>query len=194
MRIIRSDRLLLVPVTPQNARVLWSVLQQPNLREYQDLPDVDAAAFESTVAQRPRVLEPAATGRFEWLVHFRLRECGNVAEPLGWVSLRISDRTPAVAEIGYSIVRAHRGRGIASEAVAALVEEGFDRGRLRCVRAYCVPENASSRRVLGRNGFEDDGVLPHGATVRGRPVDVIAYSLERQRWESLRTSPNSSAI
>ena len=32
--------------------------------------------------------------------------------------------------------------------------------RLRKIRAYCVPENAASRTVLDRVGFEEDGVLP----------------------------------
>lgn len=193
MRSIRSDRLQLVPVTPENSGVLWAVLQEPGLRDFQDLPDVDAAQFKRTVADRPRVLEPSAAGRFEWLVYFGLpgRETDS---PLGWVSLRISERTPTIAEIGYSVVREQRGRGIATEAVAALIGEGFGSARLRCVRAYCVPRNVSSRTVLTRNGFEDDGLLPHGATVQGQPVDVIAYSLQRERWESLRATSSSSAI
>ena len=113
MRSIRSDRLQLVPVTPENSGVLWAVLQEPGLRDFQDLPDVDAAQFQRTVADRPRVLEPSAAGRFEWLVYFGLpgRETDS---QLGWVSLRISERTPTIAEIGYSVVREQRGRGIAT--------------------------------------------------------------------------------
>jgi RimJ/RimL family protein N-acetyltransferase len=37
--------------------------------------------------------------------------------------------------------------------------------------------------VLARAGFEEDGVLPHGATVGGQPVDVLGYVLERAAWE-----------
>ncbi|MEO6835277.1 MAG: GNAT family N-acetyltransferase [Candidatus Tumulicola sp.] len=182
MKTIRSERLRLVPVKPDNAEVLWDVLQEPDLRDFQDLPDIDVAQFRRTVAGRPAVLEPSAPGRFEWLVYFDRPARGT--EPLGWVSLRISERTPTTAEIGYSIVRAHRGRGIATEAVAALVAEGFRRARLRRMRAFCVPGNVSSRAVLRRNGFEDEGIVPHGATVQGQPVDVIAHSLARERWES----------
>jgi ribosomal-protein-alanine N-acetyltransferase len=189
MRTIRSERLRLVPVDPENADVLWDVLQEPDLRDFQDLPDIDVAQFLRTVAARPRRLEPGTAGRFEWLLFF---DPATSAEPLGWVSLRISERTPTTAEIGYSIVRAYRGRGIASEAVAALIEEGFRKVQLRRIRAYCVPENLSSRAVLRRSGFEDDGVLPHGATVQGQPVDVIAFSLERDRWEACLTANRSA--
>lgn len=166
--------------------MLWELLQEPDLRDYQDLPDVDRAAFLRIVNARPTRFGSGSIGRFEWLVHY----VDGVQDPLGWVSMRIAEANRAAAEIGYSVVRQHRCRGIATEAVAALVEEGFRRARLEEVRAYCLPENLSSRAVLRRNGFEDRGTLPRGATVQGKPVDVIVHSLDRQRWTSaLNASP-----
>jgi [ribosomal protein S5]-alanine N-acetyltransferase len=189
MRTIHTERLQLVPVTPANASVLWSVLQAPDLRDYQDLPDIGLTQFSRTVATRPNVLEPGASGRFEWLVFFE----GDERTPLGWVSLRIGEKSASTAEIGYSVVAEYRDRGIATESVAGLIDEGFNRLRLRRMRAYCVPENLSSIAVLRRAGFEGDGVMPHGATVSGHPVDVLAHVLERDRWESLKRR-NPSAI
>ena len=181
MRTITTERLRLVPVVPENASALWDLLQQPDLREYQDLPDVDNVQFRRNVAARPRTLEIGIWGRFEWLIYL-----ASVATPVGWGSLRIGERTTFAAEVGYSVVREYRGRGIATEAVEALVDEAFARLHMRRVRAYCVPGNASSRAVLARAGFEDDGILPHGATVQGQPVDVLGFVLERARWEGRR--------
>jgi RimJ/RimL family protein N-acetyltransferase len=176
MRTIHTDRLRLVPVTPENADVLWGVLQLPGLREYQDLPDDDLPHFQKLVAARPASLEPGTSGRFEWLIYLE-----GVREPVGWASLRVGDRASS-AEIGYSVVAEYRGRGIATECVRALLREAFEYVHLRRVRAYCVPENAASRAVLATIGFEDDGVLPRGASVQGRPVDVLAFVMERDRW------------
>jgi RimJ/RimL family protein N-acetyltransferase len=103
-------------------------------------------------------------------------------KPVGWVSLRISERDPATGEIGYSLVRDFRSQGIATEAVRALVDEAFERARLARVQAYCVPENKASRRVLERLGFRFDGTLPHGATVSGQPVDVLMHCIDRETW------------
>lgn len=189
VRTIRTPRLLLVPVTSANAGVLWELLQEPDLRDYQDLPDVDRAQFLRVVAARPARLGPGIVGRFEWLLEYA---AGGGGELLGWVSLRIADSSRATAEIGYSVVRAHRCRGIATEAVGALVEEGFRRARLRAIRAYCLPENLSSRAVLRHNGFDDEGTLARGATVQGKPVDVIVHSLDRRRW-SAAVSANPAA-
>lgn len=184
MRTIRTQRLRLEPVTPANAGVLWEILQEPDLRDYQDLPDVKRAQFIRHVGARPTRLVRGAAGRFEWLAY-----ASSVAAPVGWVSLRISEASRSTGEIGYSIVRAHRKCGFATEAVAALVSEAFERAALRRIRAYCLPENRPSRAVLLRNGFTDEGRLARGATVQGRPVDVIAHALERERWAALKPNP-----
>lgn len=177
MRTIRTERLRLTPVTVQNAGALWQVLQQPDLRTYQELPSVGAAAFADMVAKRPKVLRPAASGRFEWLVYVH-----RFRKPAGWVSLRIAERDTATGEIGYSIVRDFRGQGIATEAVRALIDEAFAQAKLERVNAYCLPGNTASRRLLERLAFSPEGVLPRGATVNGHIVDVLMHRMDRERW------------
>lgn len=180
---MRTARLRLEPVTVANAQALWMVLQQPDLRTYQDLPNLGAQAFSELVARRPRRLHPGASGRFEWLI-----QVTGSRKPVGWISLRIADRDLGTGEIGYSIVREARGKGVAFEAVRALLDEAFDRAGLSRINAYCVPENAPSRRLLERLGFAFEGVLPHGATVSGTPVDVLMHRMDLERW---RQSGNS---
>lgn len=177
MRTLRTSRLRLVPVTIANAGALWNILQQPDLRQYQDLPNVGAIAFSDMVGKRPKHLHAGAIGRFEWLVFME-----RVRKPVGWVSLRIAERDCTAGEIGYSILRDFRGRGIASEAVAAMLDEALEQASLARINAYCVPQNSASRRVLQRLGFREDGVLTHGATVAGEPVDVLTHRLERDAW------------
>ena len=55
-------------------------------------------------------------------------------------------------EIGYGLAAAARGRGLATEAVAALVADALGRGAI-AVRAECDAGNTPSRRVLERAGF-----------------------------------------
>lgn len=165
------------PVTAGNAGALWTVLQQPDLRTYQDLPSLNATAFVELVSRRPKRLHPGASGRFEWLV-----QLAGARKPVGWVSLRVADRDLATGEIGYSIVREARGKGVATEAVRALLSEAFEEASLSRINAYCVPDNTPSRRLLERLGFTFEGVLPHGATVGGTPVDVLMHRIDRDCW------------
>ena len=70
---------------------------------------------------------------------------------LNWVERR--------AEIGYWLMPSSRGRGVATEAVAAVVAWAFaDLGLLR-VQGVVDVANVASQRVLERAGFEREGVL-----------------------------------
>lgn len=164
-------------MTTANAAQLWQLLQQPDLRTYQDLPSAGLRAFQEMVGARPTHLTARSAGRFEWMV-----QVGRPPRNAGWVSLRIAQHESYAAEIGYTILREYRGKGIATEAVRALLAEAFEIAGLQRIRAFCVPENAASRNLLERLNFQPDGVLPHGATVSGKPVDVLVHKLERERW------------
>ncbi len=67
-------------------------------------------------------------------------------------------------EVGYGLVPAARGRGLATEAAGALVGWALGRPDVRRVLAECEPDNTASARVLARLGFRplapgDDGLL-----------------------------------
>lgn len=188
MKTIYTERLVLEPVDVRNARELWRILGMPDLRRYQDIPRVRAEEFERQVRTRPRGLHPKATGRFEWLVRR-----GDPLESIGWISLRVNDRTPDVGEIGYSLVETARGHGYASEALGAVVDEAFLTTELGELQACCVPENAASRSVLDRTGFHEVRLLRSGAMIRGRHVDVLLYALHRGEWSRAQRSEIAGA-
>ncbi|MBC5810341.1 MAG: GNAT family N-acetyltransferase [Candidatus Eremiobacteraeota bacterium] len=177
MTTLATKRLLLEPVTPRNASVLWSLMQNAHLREFQDIPRYTRVEFERRVAQRPKRLHQRASGRFEWLLSL-----SDTRVAIGWVSLRMGEGAPGMGEIGYSVLAGYRGRGFASEAARAVVEVGFTQASLRRIDACCVPENVASRRLLARLGFAQAKLQKRGAIVRGRPVDVVVFECERARW------------
>ena len=187
MRLLPTDRLLLVPVDPRNARELWEVLNAPDLRKYQDIPRVRVEEFERQVRLRPRALRPGSAGRFEWLVRD-----ADTGAPIGWISLRVNDRTPRTGEVGYSLIQEARGRGYASEALRAVVDEAFGTGEFEELQACIVPENVASRGVLDRTGFREERTLRGGAVIRGRHVDVLLFSLTRAAWMRARRAAQAA--
>jgi ribosomal-protein-alanine N-acetyltransferase len=60
-------------------------------------------------------------------------------------------------EIGYSLVPAARGRGLAAEAAAALSGWALRQPGVAAVTASCEPDNIASIRTLERSGFSRDG-------------------------------------
>ena len=177
MKTLHTRRMDLVPVNAKNARELWRILNAPDLRKYQDIPRIPAEDFERQVRSRPRALDGRSTGRFEWLL-----QTIDPVRPIGWISLRINDRTPNIGEIGYSLIEESRGRGFATEALSGAIDEAFGPGELEEMQACCVPENLSSRSVLARCGFAEERTIRGGAVIRGRHVDVVLYRLTRSEW------------
>lgn len=77
------------------------------------------------------------------------------------------------AEIGYGLVSDARGRGVATEAVRALLVL-TDAGGVR-LRAAVSPENSASLRVLAKCGFTElRGANEDGELVMARPVRAPA--------------------
>ena len=188
MRRLTAPGVDLIPVDARNARELWEVLNAPDLRKYQDIPRVRPEEFERQVRARPKVLRGGATGRFEWLL--RARETGAA---IGWISLRINDRTPRIGEVGYSLVAEARGRGLASEALRAVIDEAFLSGDLDELQACIVPDNVASRGVLDRTGFLEERTLRSGAVIRGRHVDVLLFRFTRAMWDRARRAAQAQA-
>lgn len=66
---------------------------------------------------------------------------------------------PGLGEIGYLLVEAARGRGLATRAVRLLVTCGFGALNMGRIQALVHPENPRSAAVLERAGFRREGVL-----------------------------------
>jgi RimJ/RimL family protein N-acetyltransferase len=74
-------------------------------------------------------------------------------------------------EVGYGLVEAARGQGLATEALTALAAEA-DRVGVR-LRASVAPDNTASIRVLAKCGFADlRGTTPEGELVMVRRTPV----------------------
>ncbi|HET9957140.1 MAG TPA: GNAT family protein [Polyangiaceae bacterium] len=74
-----------------------------------------------------------------------------------------------VVEIGYAIAPAFRGQGLASDAVAQMVQRAFEDTVVRAVDAHTLGHANPSTRVLEKSGFRkiaevndpDEGVVWH---------------------------------
>lgn len=83
-------------------------------------------------------------------------------------------------ELGYAIGSRHWGRGYVSEALAALLDYGFDVLGLNRIEADIDPRNGASARVLEKLGFRKEGYMPERWIVHGEPADTVNYGLLRR--------------
>ena len=98
------------------------------------------------------------------------------------------------AQAGYWVGREVAGRGIATTALAALVDHAFLGLGLHRVAAYIQAENLASLKVVNRLGFRDEGVLSRVLFVDGAWRDHRSFALTVEdlageslvrRWNSL---------
>ena len=79
------------------------------------------------------------------------------------------------ADLGYWVDQAHNGRGVATAAVAAVVQLAFTELDLHRVQAGTLLHNRGSQRVLERNGFTRIGMAPRYLRIAGRWQDHLLF-------------------
>jgi ribosomal-protein-alanine N-acetyltransferase len=73
--------------------------------------------------------------------------------------------------MGYWVDRARNGQGLATGAVAAMLDLAFGPLRLHRVQAETLRHNVRSQRVLEKNGFERIGMAPRYMRIAGEWQD-----------------------
>ena len=86
------------------------------------------------------------------------------------------------AEIGYTLVLEHFGKGLMSEALAAILLYGFEEMKLHSVEANLDPDNTKSAQLLTKNGFVKEGHSRENYFYNGKFTDTGSYGLLRSEW------------
>lgn len=81
------------------------------------------------------------------------------------------------AWVGYWVTETFAGQGVATAALALIVDHAFGHGRLHRLEATVRPENAASRQVLDKAGFREEGLFHRYLDVAGRWRDHYCYAL-----------------
>jgi ribosomal-protein-alanine N-acetyltransferase len=79
------------------------------------------------------------------------------------------------ATLGYWVAERLGGRGLATRAVAEVVEIAFDELELHRLEAATLVDNLPSRRVLEKNGFEPIGLAHRYLEVAGEWRDHLLF-------------------
>jgi len=147
MRVIETSRLTLLPQTAAHANEMFVVLSDPAIYEYENEPPPSAEWLSARFAKLET--RRSADGNEQWLNWvIRLRSL----ELIGYVQATI--RQEGSATIAYEMSSAFWGRGLAHEAVDAMITELTDHYRIRDFSAVLKRGNLRSIRLLERSGFK----------------------------------------
>ncbi len=120
-------------------------------------------------------------------------ESRSSGQAIGTCLLFRFDEGSARVELGYVLGRAHWGRGLMKEALAALLGRAFGAMGVRRVEAEVDPRNAASTGLLRRLGFTREGLLRQRWVSQGEAKDVEMFGLLRSEWPPARLAPTVDA-
>jgi ribosomal-protein-alanine N-acetyltransferase len=107
-------------------------------------------------------------------------------ELIGTVTLYAFMRVNRRCEIGYLLARPHWGHGYMGEALALLIEHGFERLELNRIEADLHPANQASAKLLSKLHFRLEGQLRERWLVNGELSGSDIYGLLRSDWRAAR--------
>ena len=105
-------------------------------------------------------------------------ESGNA---VGTIGLWLQNLSAGRATAGYSVSAAHRGRGIASNALRALTTFAWTIPALHRVELYIEPWNNGSIHVAETSGYQREGLLRSHQEIGGTRRDMLLYATTRPR-------------
>lgn len=80
--------------------------------------------------------------------------------------------------IGYRLSKRNWGKGIATEAVRAMVDYLVNTAGINRIQAFVMPANENSQKVLQKNSFIKEGIMRQSQYWQGKGVvDLVVYAL-----------------
>jgi [ribosomal protein S5]-alanine N-acetyltransferase len=179
--ILRTDRLELIGSTPETLRAESDDRARfGELLEARIPPDWPPELYDDGARRYTLERLESAPEQNGWWSYYVVRPGDGGRELIGIVGYKGPPSEDGTVEVGYGVLDAHRRKGYASEATAALVERAFALPSVRRVIAETLPELAPSIGVLEKGGF----TLAEG---KGSEEGVIRFELPRERWEARRS-------
>jgi [ribosomal protein S5]-alanine N-acetyltransferase len=169
--IIETERLILREATKADADDMLTYLSDPivvkhmGLEPFQSVEDVfdEIGWYQSIVVE--------GTG-MRWGI--TLKDAGRVIGSCGFLNRVLKHHR---AEVGFELSKDFWGKGIAREALEAVVKYGFQHMDLERIEALIEPANLPSQKLVEKTAFQREGLLRHYEYTCGKFDDLYMYSL-----------------
>ena len=181
--VLKSDRLLLRPLSENDLDVSIEILTDPAVMKYV----AKTHTKEQVIQELPAALKRCAGG----CIGFWCVIDGLTKEKLGtallqplpidvkgtpWNLVGGEELPDGEVEVGYFLKKSAWGKGYATEACSRLLKFAFEETQLKEVVAITAPNNTASQNVLKKSGLIAEGM--RRAYASQRP----GFRITRQQW------------
>lgn len=175
---VRTARLMLRPFTTADLAALHDFHRLPEVARYLYNGPRDRAEVGALLEAKVKATALAGEGAL-----CLAAELAQTGELVGDCTLFWRSRVHQQGELGFIFHPAYRGRGLATEAAAALLRLGFEGLRLHRIMGRCDGRNLASARVMERSGMRREAHLVENEFVKGEWTDELVYAILRREWE-----------
>ncbi len=166
--VLQTERLMLRQIASTDAPALFDLRTNPDAMKYIGRPipkSIDEV--NELITKMMDVSE-----RIQWAICINPR-----SQLIGTIGYHIIQKEHHRAEIGYMLHPAFWGKGIMNEAIASVVNFGFDAMNLHSIEARIDPANIKSAGILKKQEFIKEGYFKESYYYNGIYVDSEIYSL-----------------
>jgi RimJ/RimL family protein N-acetyltransferase len=182
---VRTTRLSIRPATPDDVDATWAFRREPSVSEWLTHRIEDRDEYAEVFLAEDRLASTLVIEMDGEVVgDLMLR----IQDP--WAQAEVADRAKGTqAELGWVVAPSYAGRGIATEAVRALLEICFVHLGLRRVVALCFAENLPSWRLMERVGMRREEYNVADSLHRDLGwLDGMGYALLADEWRRTRST------
>lgn len=187
--ILETERLILRPVTDEDAIGAFLYASNPNITRY-------------TLFETHQTIDDSL-----WFVrdYRRSRYVNKEPDPfaivikkdpvrlmVGALGAHWASQPNGTMELGYSLAEPYWGRGFVAEAARAVIRFVFTEYAVERLQARVFVGNDASDRVLQKLGFTREGVMRSAVLRRGQWWDIAIWSLLRREWEQVHATPQAA--
>ena len=168
MTPLQTERLLLREFTEDDVEAFYQLGSDPAITRYTGEGGMMKTLEDARMALRARPLaDYQKHGYGRWAVVLK-----STNEVIGFAGLKYLDEFQEV-DIGYRLLPAYWGIGLATEAAAPAIRYGFEVLHLAEIIGLVMPANTASVRVLEKLGLTYVGAIDH------RGGQIAKYAIRR---------------
>jgi ribosomal-protein-alanine N-acetyltransferase len=176
---IEGSRVRLRPLTSDDASSMLTIFGDPEVIRFWSSPALtDLAAATDLLDEIRKAFNERRL--FQWGISLK-----DADEVLGTCTLYNLSECHRRAEVGFALRRDSWGKGLASDALEALIKFAFEVLALHRLEADVDPDNVRSRRLLERQGFQLEGRLRERWHHLGEVCDGLCLGLLKREWPGL---------
>lgn len=168
--ILKTKRLLLRELQPEDAPTIFEMRANKRIGQFIARPEMTDRADAKNLTQKARDAFYEKRG-IAWAGV--VKETGELIGTCGFNQL---DLPNLHAEIGGEMAVEYWGRGLAQEAVKAILQFGFKNFGLHTIKAKISPQNRSAIALAQQLGFVKEAHYKHRIYFSGAFQDMAVYT------------------